>query len=263
MENLNKIDLSKKINEDLILLNNIEKELSFKKWHVIQLPQNWSNVWICISWWLDSIALLFMIANEYNYNIYPIFFNRWQKNYIQEKKSAEYHIKLLKDKYKINELFEIEIDIPSKSYKANLTTELQINNIWYPARNSVLWLIAAEYFYSLESKWIKIRTIFWWNTASDSLYHSSLTWHRILNLLICQSFNDYSWQFISIPIENSLLYSFWKNELINYCYDNNFSLSKTRTCVWNTELQCWKCVFCLDRKNAYANSRYNDDTIYN
>lgn len=258
------IDFRKKPNEDIDLIDAIENLFIKKRRYVVKIPDAGTPVLVCMSGGMDSTAIIAILLNEFKFKVYPFFINRNQSNYYYEKKSVLYYNNLFKKRFPrfYSEVFEIKIETPSGSYKSMLTDDLKNNHMGYPARNSVIFMTGAEYAYSLRSIGIKINTIFGAAVVSDSLFHSSLTWVRVTNLSICQFFNDYNWQLISLPIEKELKNSYDKDVLIKYCKLNNIPLEYTRTCTEASKIQCGKCICCYDRRRCYRKAKIRDRTKY-
>jgi len=258
------VPIENKVNEDLELINLIETFFIKKRGYVVKMPPPGTPVCVCMSGGMDSVSTIAVLMDYYKLKIYPFFINRGQSNLKWEKESIYFYDKLFAKRYPklFNKTFEIEVDIPSKSYKKNIVAELKDNHIGYPARNSIIFLSGAEYAYSLKKEGIEIQTIFGATVVSDSLFHSSLTWTRVTNLSICQFLNDYRWQMMSLAIEKELGNSYDKDVLINYCKKINIPLEYTRTCVGNTEKQCGKCICCYDRRRCFKEANVEDKTDY-
>jgi hypothetical protein len=126
----------------------------------------------------------------------------------------------------------------------------------------MIFIAGSEYAYGLQKEGINIKTIFGATVGSDGLYHSSLTWTRVTNLAICQYFNDYNWQLISLAIEKELGNQYDKDIMIKYCDNHNIPLQFTRTCVESSEIQCGKCICCYDRRRCFKLAGVEDKTEY-
>lgn len=260
----NNVDITSKPNEDIDLIDLINSFLKKKRGYIVKIPKPGSAVLCCMSGGLDSTATIAILLDKFKLQIYPFFINRNQSNYNYEKKSVNYYGKIFKKKYpkQYHNCKEIKINTPSLSYKDSLNPTLRENHIGYPARNSVIFLTGAEYAYSLLSQNIKINTIFGAAVVSDGLFHSSLTWTRVTNLAICQMFNNYNWQLISLAIEQEFGNSYDKDVMIKYCNSIGIDLSLTRTCVDSTSIQCGKCICCYDRRRCFKQANVKDNTKY-
>jgi len=266
-----KIKFKDKVNEDPELLRLNSNLLKRRRGYVVKMPRKGSSVVTCMSGGMDSVANIFVLLEEYGYNVFPFFIKRGQSAYKQERASIDYYDKLFVKKYPglYHKTLEIEVNTPGNEYKDMLRAtkkavddvELR-HNISYPSRNSIIFLTGMEYAYSLESQGIKARTIFGAHMSSDSSYHCSLTWTRLTNVTMCQITNEYDWQFIDIPIETEFGNFFDKDVYINYCNDKKFDLTKTRTCVKDHPIQCGDCPTCWDRRRAYKEAGVKDLTKY-
>jgi len=97
---------------------------------------------------------------------------------------------------------------------------------------------------------------------SDNLYHSSLTFIRLLNLVMCHITGDWEFQFISIPIEREFGNCYDKEVYVKYCVEKEMPLEYTRSCASNSKIQCGICPDCWDRRNAFRINNLEDKTVY-
>jgi len=169
----------------------------------------------------------------------------------------------------MNEIIEIEVETPGKTYKEMLRAckkmadkPLYRHDVAYPARNPIIFLTGLDYAYSLQSKGIFPKTIFGAYMESDNLYHSSLTLTRLLNLVMCHITGDWEFQFISIPIERELGNCYDKDVYVKYCFERGVPLEHSRSCVSADEIQCGICPACWDRRNAFIKNNLEDKTTY-
>lgn len=266
-----KIELKDKVNEDLKLLDTLDKILLSKKEYVVSMPKKGTNVVACLSGGQDSVANIAMLLKEYGLNVYPFFVNRGQSNYEYEKRSVNYFDKFFKKNFpeQYHKCLEIKVNTPALEYKDLLRqTKKSIDdiplrhNVSYPARGPIVFLTGMEYAYSLQAKGVEIKTLFASNMASDFSYHCSLTWTRLMNVLMCQILNDWEFQFISIPIERGFGNHFDKDEFIKWCDKNNIPLDKARTCVKKFDIECGDCPTCWDRRRGYKEAGVEDKTKY-
>ena len=98
--------------------------------------------------------------------------------------------------------------------------------------------------------------------SSDFSYHCSQTWVRLMNILFCQILNDWSWQFISLPIETEFGNHYDKDVFIKWAYQNGVPLHKARTCVKSFDIECGDCPTCWDRRRGYKEAGVKDPTKY-
>jgi 7-cyano-7-deazaguanine synthase in queuosine biosynthesis len=266
-----KFTIESKENEDTDLLRVLDGILTGKRGFTVKLPPGGSAVACCMSGGADSVANIFIMLNEFGYITYPFFINRGQSAYEWERKAVNYYDRLFSKRFPslYNKTLEIRIDTPAREYKDNLRDVKKAmadkefsNHISYPARNSIIFLTGMEYAYSLRKKGVYINTLFSSHLASDSSFHCSQTWQRLINLEMCHILHDWNFQFISLPIETSLNNYFDKDVLIRYCHENDFDLTQTRTCVKDTQIQCGTCPCCWDRRRSFLEAGIVDKTKY-
>lgn len=265
------IKIGAKVNEDLKLLRSLDKIFLEKRGCVIKMPKAGDAVVACFSGGQDSVTNIAMLLSEFGLHVYPFFINRGQSNYKYEKASVGYFNKFFKKKFPktYHDFLEIKVMTPGLEYKDLLrdakrkVDSLALrHNISYPARNPIIFLTGMEYGYSLMAKNVNIKNIFASHVSSDSSYHCSQTWTRLMNLLMCQILNDWHWQFISIPIETEFGNYYDKDVYIKWAYNNGIPLHKARTCVKNFKLECGDCPTCWDRRRAYKETGIKDPTKY-
>ncbi len=266
-----RIPFKGKINEDAELLASLDKIFKKKRGYIVKMPEKGSAVVACMSGGQDSIANIGILLKEFGLNVYPFFIKRGQSNYKQEKKSVNYFNKFYKKRFPelYHDVMDIEVMTPAKEYKDLLReTKRQVDdihfrhNVSYPARNPIIFLTGAEYGYSLQGKGVKVNTMFAAHVSSDASYHCSQTWTRLTNLEICQILNDWSWQFISLPIETAFGNYYDKDVYIDWAYKNDVPIHVARTCVKNTDIECGDCPTCWDRRRAYKELGIDDPTPY-
>jgi XTP/dITP diphosphohydrolase len=260
-----------KESEDKEIINSINRILLKKRGYVVRMPKTGESVVAPLSGGMDSVVNIAMLLKEYKLNVFPFFINRNQSAYVYEKKAAEYYDRFFKKLYPdlYNGFVEIKVATPAAEYKDDLRKVKESikdkhlsSHISYPARNSVIFLTGMEYAYSLTNKGVNIRTVFASHMSSDFSYHCSLTWTRITNLTMCQITNDYSWQFISIPIETEFGNYFDKDVYVRYAIRNRIPLEYTRSCTKNSSVQCGVCPSCWDRRRAFIEVGVKDPTEY-
>ena len=267
----NKYRIENKENEDVKLLKILDDIFVEKRGCVVKLPPAGSSVVCCMSGGGDSVANIFILLNEFKYNVYPFFINRGQSAYGWEKNAVEHYDDIFSARFpwRYHRTLKIKVDTPAKEYKDDLREVKKVmadkefsNHISYPARNSIIFLTGMEYAYSLRKNGAIANTLFSSHLASDSSFHCSQTWQRIMNLEMCHILHDWSFQFISLPIETAFGNYFDKDIFIKYCQENNFDLTQTRTCVKNTKTQCGTCPCCWDRRRSFLEAGIEDKTEY-
>ncbi|MEK9161333.1 MAG: 7-cyano-7-deazaguanine synthase [Patescibacteria group bacterium] len=271
MKNMGAIKFKDKINENMSVIKLINKIFKDKRGYIVKMPPKGSSVVCCMSGGADAVSNIFILMNEFGYEVYPFFINRGQSSYKWEKTSVGFYDKLFKNKFPklYNKTKEISVNTPAKEYKNDLRNvkkkcyeKEHSAHISYPARNSIIFLTGMEYAISLQNKGKKINTVFIAHVASDTSFHCSLTWQRILNLETCHILNDYNFQYISLPIEVEFGNFYDKEVLIMYCEKNGLDLSKTRTCIKSSKIQCGVCPCCWDRRRCYLLAEVEDKTKY-
>ena len=265
------IDFKDKVNEDVNLLKIYSDILRSKRGYVVKMPEKGESVIACLSGGQDSVANIGILLKEFGLNVYPFFINRGQSNYKHEKRAADYFNRFYKERFPnlYHNYKEITAITPGAEYKDLLRKTKKMvddiplrHNVSYPARGPVVFLTGMEYGYSLKAKGIEIKTVFASNMSSDFSYHCSQTWVRLMNILFCQILNDWSWQFISLPIETEFGNHFDKDVFIKWAHDNDVPLYKARTCVKSFDIECGDCPTCWDRRRGYKDAGVKDQTKY-
>ncbi len=271
LNNQGQIKFEKKENEDATLLKIYDDILKSKRGYVVKIPKKGTNVAVCLSGGQDSVANIGILLKEFGLNVYPFFINRGQSNYKYEKKSVNYFNRFYKRKFPklYHDYKEITVMTPGMEYKDLLRKTKRMmddiplsHNISYPARGPIVFLTGMEYGYSLKAIGVEIKTVFASNMSSDFSYHCSQTWVRLMNILFCQILNDWSWQFISLPIETEFGNYFDKDVFIKWSYENEIPLHKARTCVKSFDIECGDCPTCWDRRRGYKEAGIKDPTKY-
>jgi len=266
-----KIRIKSKENEDVKLLKIYDNILKGKRGYVVRMPKKGESVVACLSGGQDSVANIGILLKEFKLNVYPFFINRGQSNYKYEKKAAGYFNRFYKRKFPkfYHDYKEITVMTPGMEYKDLLRKTKRMvdniplrHNISYPARGPIVFLTGMEYGYSLKAKGVEIKTVFASNMSSDFSYHCSLTWVRLMNILFCQILNDWSWQFISLPIEKEFGNYFDKDVFIKWAYENGVPIHRARTCVKSFDIECGDCPTCWDRRRGYKEAGVKDPTKY-
>lgn len=266
-----KIKITDKENEDVNLLQNLDNIFIKKRDYIVKMPIKNQAVVACLSGGLDSVANIGILLKEFKFTVYPFFINRDQSALKWERKAVRYFNSYYKQKFpnQYKDCIEIKVSTPGLEYKdmlrdtkRQMTNISLMQNISYPARNPIIFLTGAEYAYSLNAKKVNISTIFASHVSSDGSFHCSQTWTRLMNLLMCQILNDWSFQFISLPIETAFGNYFDKDVYIQFMQENKIPIEKTRTCVKGSEIQCGDCPPCWDRRRIIKELGFQDKTQY-
>ena len=266
-----KIKIKGKVNEEVNLLKIYSNILKGKRGYVVKMPEKGDGVVACLSGGQDSVANIGILLKEFGLNVYPFFINRGQSNYKHEKEAVDYFNRFYKRKFPklYHNCKEIIVMTPGMEYKDLLRKTKRMmddiplsHNISYPARGPIVFLTGMEYGYSLKAIGVEVKTVFASNMSSDFSYHCSQTWVRLMNILFCQILNDWSWQFISLPIETEFGNYFDKDVFIKWAYENGVPLHKARTCVKSFDIECGDCPTCWDRRRGYKEAGIKDPTKY-
>ena len=266
-----KIKIRGKVNEDVSLLKIYSNILKSKRGYIVKMPRKGDGVVVCLSGGQDSVANIGILLKEFGLNVYPFFINRGQSNYEYEKKAVDYFNRFYKRKFPklYHNYKEITVMTPGTEYKDLLRKTKRMmddvplsHNISYPARGPIVFLTGMEYGYSLKAIRVEVKTVFASNMSSDFSYHCSQTWVRLMNILFCQILNDWTWQFISLPIETEFGNYFDKDVFIKWAYENEVPLHKARTCVKSFDIECGDCPTCWDRRRGYKEASVKDLTKY-
>jgi len=266
-----KVRFENKENEDASLLKIYDGILKSKRGYVVKMPKRGGDVVACLSGGQDSVANIGILLKEFGLNVYPFFINRGQSNYKYEKGAVDYFNRFYKRKFPkhYHNYKEITVMTPGMEYKDLLRKTKRMvddvplrHNISYPARGPIVFLTGMEYGYSLKALGAEVKAVFASNMSSDFSYHCSQTWVRLMNILFCQILNDWSWQFISLPIETEFRNYFDKDVFIKWAYENGVPLHKARTCVKSFDTECGDCPTCWDRRRGYKDAGVKDPTKY-
>lgn len=271
LNNQGKIKIEDKVNEDLQLLKIFSEILKQKRGYVIKLPKSGESVVACMSGGLDSTANIGILLKELKLKVYPFFINRGQSALKWERAAVRFFDRFYQKRFpaQYQKFLEIKVPTPAKEYKDLLRktkkemTNIPLSqNISYPARNPIIFLTGTEYAYSLRAKGEKISTIFASHVSSDTSFHCSLTWTRIMNVLMCQIFNDWNFQFISLPIEIEFGNFFDKDVYIHFMVENQIPIEKTRTCTTASRIPCGDCPPCWDTRRILKELNIEDKRQY-
>ena len=103
-----------------------------------------NNKRVVITWsgGLDSTALILLIIRDYGCDVFPLFINRGQGNYEEEKKAVNYYNTQFSSDHslKYNQVVEIEVPIPPQKFR-----EMMSESISHKLRNSDIINQAVRY----------------------------------------------------------------------------------------------------------------------
>lgn len=271
LNNKGKIKFEDKTNEDKSLLEILDNFFKNKRGYVIRLPKAGETVVACMSGGLDSTANIGILLKELKLKVYPFFIRRGQSALKWERTAINFFDQYYKERFQsqYHKCLEIKVPTPAEEYKdllrntKKMMTDIPLSqNISYPARNPIIFLSGAEYAYSLKAKGESISTIFASHVSSDGSFHCSQTWTRLMNVLMCQIFNDWNFQFISLPIETELGNYFDKDVYIRFMVENSIPIEKTRTCTTVSKTPCGDCPPCWDTRRILKKLNIEDKRKY-
>jgi len=268
-------EIRKRKLEDPDLLKSLSNILKKKRGHVFKMPAPNTPVIVFMSGGIDTITIIAILMEEFGLQVYPVYFDLGFPQSKYDKKSVFFFTDYYLKKYPklFHSPMEISLTFPAKQMakhilpnSGNIFIDKSINHRrGVPFSPAIFAYNAVHYAISLrEGKSIEVNTIFGGILPSNIDWYSyeSLTTHRSINLDICVSLNDYSWQYTSLPIEKELGFNLQKQDLISWGHKYGLPLEKTRTCNVKREHQCGVCDICIVRKKAFKLAKVKDNTFY-
>lgn len=252
--------LKERKNEDVELIEQIEKQFIKKRGYVFKMPKKKTPCIILASSGLDSIISTYVLLEFYKLKLFPLFINWGQKNLKQELKSFRFFYKYFKKRYP--DLYQkykiINSNIPAKEIFTCVDDVVVLRNTSF-INHAVAY---SNYINKLNK--IKIRNIFLNTVATDGVLcaDTTLTAIRTSNLNVCVNESDYSWQISSVAIEKELGFFFNKEDLIPIAVKGGIPLEKTWSCYQLTKVQCGECFTCWGRINGFMKAGIIDKTLY-
>lgn len=259
--------------EDPDLINDIDLIFKKKRNFVVKIPNAGEAVILLVSGGLDSIILWSFLIEEYQLQVYPIFFRRGQRRVAFEESAVDFYSDLFKKKYpnfwhpvkKMNAFIPpMEIRFPITIASQNpIGNKGQWRSI--PVYSNLLFSYACQYGYYLELvEKIHTRTIFGGFMYSDGLVmkEETLTAMRAVNLSLCMLTDDFSWQVIALPIEKELGFAHDKHHFVGWANQHQLPLKKTRSCIMWNKHHCGNCISCHVRQVAFKKAGLEDETFY-
>jgi 7-cyano-7-deazaguanine synthase in queuosine biosynthesis len=247
--------------EDPILLRRIEDILIKQRGWVFRMPPPGSSVMLSISGGLDTTISAAILMEEWGLKVWPFFIRRGQRSEAQEEESVKFFTEWFSKRY--SGLFQ-----PVQFMTAPnppLEIKAPIAGMTYPMRDTAFFSFGIQYAISLEKQGKEtIRTIFCGYTIEEAALHprNTLTTLRSFTLHACIANNDFRWQITALPLERSIGYYFGKRELIQWAFQHNIPIEKTRSCVESTQIHCGECWFCTQRKRRFLAAGVPDKTEY-
>lgn len=261
--------------EDLTILKKVENILTKKRGYVFKIPSKNTPVISFMSGGLDSTVVTAMLMEKYKLEVFPIFFNRHLIHSRYDRVSVDFFTQFFFERYGslFHKPIEIDIEYPPKGLaeyllpnSGHIFLNKKLNHRrGIPGLISIYAQLAVLYaFYLKEQKSINVKTIIGATlpTNIDWFSYESLTTHRTINLEVCTSLKDFSWQFTSLPIEKEMGLHLKKRDLIRWGFENNIPLEKTRTCNSGHKFHCGTCDVCEVRKEEFQLAEVEDKTAY-
>jgi len=214
-----------------------------------------SKVVVLWSGGLDTTGLIFLLLENYDCEIFPLFVNRGQRNYEFEKASIDYFSNVFEGYDKFRPAFQVTIKIPPNEFNSFKFKAK------YAIRNSDI--INQGVRYALEKN---IHAVLVGTFKNEDLYGDGSEEYLIAkttevekgivdedgnyNFLICSPFHK-------PPFPQT------KSDLIKL-YNEKLDLSKTHSCYSEFQKHCGtnECTACQNRINAFKDAGIEDKTEY-
>ncbi len=244
----------------------IEQILLKERGFIVNIDKNDSIV-LLISGGLDSVITLSYIIEKFGVNVYPLFIKRGARAEKKELESTQYYINFYKEKYgdRVKDLFILnDEDIPAKQLKNDFPKE-RMKAIGHPLRNSTLQNYAVMYATYVNSKYNEsVRTILTGSVGDDTTCPElSILSLRSQTLNVCINLGDWNWQITSPLIDLELTDKvIFKKDLILWAKEKKIPLSKTRTCVSDSDIADGTCSECKRRLKVFRELGLKDEVEY-
>lgn len=232
----------------------LQKFLILNRGYIFEKPYE-EVVMVLCSGGMDSTTLVDLVIKSWNSKVIMTYFKRDSKNEKWEEMAVEYFYDFYKNKYPDNilELLKIEVQIPLRQNKEYFDRNRQ-KILGLPMRNSTMWNNAIAQAVYLNGKYkTTIRTILVGSVKEDRDNPESgplSLLSQTINACICTAI--WNWQIHSPLIDDSIRAGgFSKKDLIEYAYQNEIPIEKTRSCFENTEIPCGVCLACKNRIEAF------------
>lgn len=262
--------------EDLDALKSVENFLKKKRGFIFNMPEKGGSVIMTVSGGLDSTILWGMLLEEYQLEVYPVFFRRGHKRIKREEDAVRFFSEYFQKKYPdtFRKPIFLNVPMPPKEIRWGITGHSQeIANRetnqrkGIPLYSGLLAFNAVEYAYYLqEEKGILIRSIFSSFVSSDgeALKYETLTAMRSVMQDICVLTGDVRWQYTSLALEKELGHFWDKDILIKWAYEKSYPVERMFSCISpvNYKIHCGRCYFCQYRKKSFARAGVEDPTEY-
>lgn len=225
-----------------------QNTMSFPPWNKtsVDLVKNQE----CVVTWsggIDSTGLLAYAVMELECDVYPIFVNRGQMNYLNEKNSVQHYTGEYKKLFggKFNDPFEVSSNIPAPQFKARFNNNEKI----YALRNSDLLNQAVRYALVLEISVILVGSL----PEDVGMYDNSMAYWRQKIEEVRRGTNNFD--IIIFPVFAHHEVSFSKSSVIKWCNENSLDLSNTWSCFNAGISPCKSCGACKAREQAFEDAK--------
>ena len=238
-----------------------EKILSDKRGWISKWPKRTVFIY---SGGMDSTVTMAKLLEEKKMEIFPLFINRGQSNLKYEKKATEFFGRYFKAHYGnlFHDQTEIAVNIPPREIKDQLRA--YSTKFGYPLRNNILQMVGVQYAISLsQTLGQDINSVLCAQLDDDPFPHSKLISLRATTVTVCQSLDEWDWQ-ITSPNIDALLNKkkTGKKEMVQWAYEHDLPIEKTRSCYSKKEINCGACLTCRRRKQAFIDAGVPDPTKY-
>jgi 7-cyano-7-deazaguanine synthase in queuosine biosynthesis len=276
--------LKQRENEDLGVIEAIEKIFLKKRGYVFKMPKAGSAVILLLTGGLDSVVLWHILMDMYKLTVYPLYV-AGRRDPIHaldpQLRSIRYYTKLFEKKfpkyfkkpYILNHGWgSIHLIKKTNSFAlknpeflldhANVMGEITTETSGLMADVAFL---AVDYSQLLAAqKNIQVETIFCAVAPSDGIVvkNQSMTSMRATMLDICSATNNFSLQFTTPFFEKSLGLFIEKSDLIALTKKLHLPVHKTWSCYDSRTLHCGECLGCRGRKHYFKIAKKRDKTLY-
>ena len=272
-------------NEDEQNLKILNEVLIAKRKSPFVMPPEGSAVIVLFSGGIDSVSLVSLLIEKYNYKVYPLYYKlniintnqykaidyfdkyflkRYPNNFIPVKKRNLYNIFSFRDTSSFQEKVWKNIHLVSESvsyYPATGNYQMFFPN--NPTRLGHYSFGAYDYYLELKYKYgINAYTALVAMTASDLLMREcNESTLRAINIAVCSVTGDYTFQFTA-PIEKLSSFSYTKKQLAFLAKKYGVPLEHSWSCVFRAKYHCGKCQSCQERKFLFKDLYLTDTTRY-
>jgi len=268
-------ELSGRQYEDIVLIEDLEKNILKRRDYVVSPIKKNENVILLLSGGLDSVVTWNLLLKHFQANVYPLYVSRIFNP--GEELSIRYYQSIFKRlpgfhnfyRYNLsNKLFrfnsQLDLVPPElilKSYASKMQEVLNPFSGW-----SQLVVLLAGY-YRMRLWWnhnIKINKIISAVTAEDGIevQTQTQTFARQIMLTLMLMFSDSELEYYSLGLEKNLQFFIKKEGFVKLGAKLGLNLSFTHSCHNNKFVNCGQCPACKYRKNLFAKNHISDKTFY-